>query len=45
MGVAESVVETLAKRLEELPTVEEPADPEEIGLPAPPILPDPFEED
>jgi hypothetical protein len=45
MGLAESVVTTLAKRLEELPAVEEPAGPEGIVLSAPPVLPDPFEDD
>jgi len=45
MGLAESVTETLAKRLEELPAVEEPAGPEGIDLSAPPILPDSFEDD
>jgi hypothetical protein len=45
MGLAESVVTTLAKRLEELPAVEEPAGPEGIVLSVPPVLPDPFEDD
>ena len=45
MGLAESTVATLAKRLEELPAVEEHAGPEGIVLSAPPVLADPFEGD
>ncbi len=45
MGLAESVVTTLAKRLEELPAVEHPAGPEGTALSAPPMFPDPFEDD
>lgn len=45
VGAAESVVETLSKRLEELPAVEPSDATEEKALPVAPTLPDPFGDD
>jgi hypothetical protein len=44
VGIAESVVETLAKRLEALPPVKEDGASEGIVLSTPPTLPDPTED-